>query len=135
MELEKRAAEDASRAKSHFLANMAHELKTPISAILGYSEMLEEEAKARGVEDMIYDIDKVRIAARHVLGLAGGILDLSKIEAGKMELEMTMIDVRTFVEDTVAMIKPVIDQNSNTFIVDVGTDIGQIRTDAMKLRQ
>ncbi|ETX00534.1 MAG: hypothetical protein ETSY1_10825 [Candidatus Entotheonella factor] len=113
----KEAAEEANRAKSQFLANMSHELRTPLNAIIGYSEMLQEEAEDRDQTHYVTDLQKIRTAARHLLALINGILDLSKIEAGRMELHVEAFDVMAMIEDVVATIHPLMEQSTNTLTV------------------
>ena len=98
----KEVAEQANRTKSTFLANMSHELRTPLNAIIGYSEMLEEEAQERGLDDLAPDLGKIHAAGKHLLALINDVLDLSKIEAGKMELFLEDFDVRALVQDVEA---------------------------------
>ncbi|MFO1417685.1 MAG: ATP-binding protein [Methylotetracoccus sp.] len=131
----KAAAEDANRTKSAFLANMSHELRTPLNAIIGYSEMLQEEAEDMGQESMVPDLRKIQSAGKHLLALINDILDLSKIEAGKMQLHFEQVEVATVVDSVVSMITPLIDRNGNTLNVSCDTSLGSIRTDQTKLRQ
>ena len=93
------AAEQASRAKSVFLANMSHELRTPLNAVIGYSEMMEEEAVEQGHQQYVPDLRKIRAAGRHLLSLINSVLDLSKVEAGKMELHPETFEVPWLVEE------------------------------------
>ena len=106
-------AEDANHSKSEFLANMSHELRTPLNAIIGYSEMLEEEAADLGEDDFIPDLQKIQGAGKHLLGLINSVLDLSKIEAGRMELFLEDFSVRELVEDISGTITPVAHKNNN----------------------
>ena len=103
-----RQLEAADRHKSEFLANMSHELRTPLNAILGYSEMLQEEAGDLGQDDMITDLRKIHAAGKHLLDLINDILDLSKIEAGKMELFLESVEVAPLVKDVVTTIQPLV---------------------------
>jgi hypothetical protein len=130
----KDAAEAASRAKSQFLANMSHELRTPLNAIIGYAEMLQEEAEEVGQDDFVPDLEKIRRAGRHLLRLINDILDLSKIEAGKMDLLWEDVDVDHLVDEVAATIAPLAQKNSNRF-VRAGTQAGHTWADATKLRQ
>ncbi len=128
-------AEAANREKSLFLAKMSHELRTPLNAIIGYSEMLEEEAEDLNQEDFIPDLQKIRGAGKHLLGLINDILDLSKIEAGKVDLFLETIDVAGMIRDVVNIIQPLVEKNENTFIVHCPDDIGAMRADRTKVRQ
>ncbi|MBD3870382.1 MAG: response regulator [Acidobacteria bacterium] len=129
------AAEAANRAKSTFLANMSHELRTPMNAIIGYSEMLAEEAEDDGLDDMIPDLKKINSAGNHLLALINDILDLSKIEAGRMDLYLERFDVRQMLAEAVDTVTPLIAKNDNRLVTDFGDDIGSIRADLTKLRQ
>ena len=106
LRLAKEAAEEANRAKSTFLANMSHELRTPLNAIIGYSEMLHEEAEDLGQADFIPDLEKIQAAGKHLLGLINDVLDLSKIEAGKMDLYLETFDVQSMIRDTLTTVQP-----------------------------
>jgi CheY-like chemotaxis protein len=128
-------AEQASQAKSQFLANMSHELRTPMNAIIGYSEMLQEEAQDLGQDDFIPDLQKIQNAAKHLLHLINDILDLSKIEAGRMELYLETFDIATVIEDVVATIRPLIEKNSNTLKVNCPNILGTMHADLTKVRQ
>ena len=129
------AARAANQAKSTFLANMSHELRTPLNAILGYSEMLAEDALAGGQTAMIPDLEKIRTAGKHLLGLINGVLDLSKIEAGKMKLYLETFDVARVVDEAVGTARPLIQNNGNRLEVRCPDDIGQLREDMTKVRQ
>jgi signal transduction histidine kinase/CheY-like chemotaxis protein len=131
----KEAAEQANRTKSAFLANMSHELRTPLNAIIGYSEMLEEEAEDLGQDAFIPDLKKIHGAGKHLLALINDILDLSKIEAGKMELFLETFDVKTLVADVEATVKPLIDRRHNRFEVVYGNDPGSMHADVTRVRQ
>jgi signal transduction histidine kinase/DNA-binding response OmpR family regulator len=126
---------DANKAKSTFLANMSHELRTPLNAIIGYSELIEEECEETGQDDFVPDLKKIQSAANHLLSLINDILDLSKIEAGKMDLYLEMIEIPRMVNDVVTTITPMIEKNSNTLRVDCPPQIGAINADLTKLRQ
>jgi signal transduction histidine kinase len=128
-------AEAANRAKSMFLANMSHELRTPLNAIIGYSEMLIEEAEDLGETAMVPDLGKIRTAGKHLLGLINDVLDLSKIEAGKMELVLEPVDPRALMSDVITTARPLVEKNGNEFIVRAPDPNGPILADAMKLRQ
>ncbi len=129
------AADVANKAKSRFLANMSHELRTPLNAIIGYSEILEEEAEDRKLDDLVPDLRKIHGAGRHLLQLINDILDLSKVEAGKMDLYLETFAVRAMLEDVVSTIQPLVAQKNNTLVVDCPDDVGSIHADMTKLRQ
>ncbi len=134
VESEKRATA-ATRAKSQFLANMSHELRTPLNAIIGYSEMLQEEAAELDQKEFIPDLQKVQAAGKHLLSLINDILDLSKVEAGKMMLYLETFDIAIAVNDVVATIRPLLDKNSNKLELECRPDIGAMRADLTKVRQ
>jgi PAS domain S-box-containing protein len=131
----KESAEEASRAKSRFLANMSHELRTPLNAIIGYSELLQEEARDAGNSSLEPDLLKIRNAGTHLLALINGILDLSKIEAGKMELFIETFAVADLVAEVTSTVKPMADKNGNVIETIVAADVGTMDTDPLKLRQ
>ena len=131
----KNAAEEASRAKSAFVANMSHELRTPLNAIIGYSEMLQEDAADLGYVQAVPDLEKIQIAGRHLLGLINDILDLSKIEAGKMTLCVEPFDVTTLITDVVGTAQPLVAAHRNQLQLEISSDAGRMRSDATKLRQ
>ncbi|THF84158.1 hybrid sensor histidine kinase/response regulator [Cohnella fermenti] len=126
-------AVEANRAKSQFLANMSHELRTPLNAIIGYSEMLKEEAEEADVLGIADDLGKIHQAGKHLLTLINDILDLSKIEAGKMDLYLETSDLSLLVQDVVTTITPLFEQRGNRLKVEV--QAGELRTDVTKLRQ
>ncbi len=129
------AAEEANRSKSAFLANMSHELRTPMNAIIGYSEMLLEEAMDTGQTETVSDLEKIRSAGKHLLSLINEILDLSKIEAGKMELYLEDFDLLSVIRDVENTIKPLVDKNGNTLVVKYPPTLPAMRADLTKLRQ
>jgi signal transduction histidine kinase/CheY-like chemotaxis protein len=131
----KHAAEEASRAKSTFLANMSHELRTPLNAIIGYSEMLEEEVQDSGKLDNVQDLHKIQTAGKHLLALINDVLDLSKIEAGKMGLHLETFDPSMVVDEIVTTLRPAIEKNSNRILVRVAENVGPMRADLTKVRQ
>ncbi len=131
----KEAAESANRAKSAFLANMSHELRTPLNAIIGYSEMLEEDADDFGYDDIVPDLQKIQSAGNHLLDLINNILDLSKIEAGHMELYLEPFSVAGMLEGVGHTITPLAEKNGNEFILDLTDDIGMMTADITKVRQ
>ncbi|QTA83937.1 Two component system response regulator histidine kinase, GAF domain-containing [Desulfonema limicola] len=129
------AAETANRAKSTFLANMSHELRTPLNAIIGYSEMLMEDAQDLEQEDFIPDLQKIHSAGKHLLSLINDILDLSKVEAGKMDLFLENFDVEPMINEVIDTIKPLADKNKNTLKLNFINNPGTIYADLTKLRQ
>jgi len=129
------AAEQATRAKSEFVANMSHELRTPLNAIIGYSEMLVEDAQGAGREAETADLRKIQDAGKHLLGLIDSILDLSKIEAGKMTLYLETFELRPMVESVAGTVTALAKKNGNTLEIECAKDIGTIHGDLTKVRQ
>jgi signal transduction histidine kinase/CheY-like chemotaxis protein len=129
------AAREANQAKSAFLAKMSHELRTPMNAIIGYSEMLLEDATAEGKQGMADDLQKILSAARHLLGLINDVLDLSKIEAGKMQLYLETFDLQTLVQEVTSTIAPLVEKRRNSLVVNCTPVIGSMHGDATKIRQ
>ena len=127
--------EIASQHKSHFLASMSHELRTPLNAIIGLTEMMTEHAPRFGTEKALEPLRRVLRAGRHLLTLINEILDLSKIEAGKIELNIETVSIAPVIEDVAGTARPLADQNGNRLLVDCPADIGTIRADPVRLRQ
>lgn len=136
-ELEKAVtgAKEANQAKSAFLAKMSHELRTPMNAIIGYSEMLLEDTRDGGDERAAPDLHKILSAARHLLGLINDVLDLSKIEAGKMQLYLETFDLQQLVQEVTTTITPLVEKRKNQLIVSCAPAIGSMLGDATKIRQ
>src|SRR6202012_5050870 len=114
---------------------MSHELRTPLNAIIGYSEILQEDASGSGQDGLVSDLAKIEGAGRHLLGLINDILDLSKIEAGKMEVFLEEVDIHSLVEEVKAIIAPLVAKSGNTLELNVAKDAGALRTDRTKLKQ
>ncbi|MDM8566525.1 response regulator [Candidatus Halobeggiatoa sp. HSG11] len=132
----KNQAEEANKAKSNFLANMSHELRTPLNAIIGYSEMLQEEAEDLEEEDFFTpDLKRISSSGKHLLGLINDVLDLSKIEAGKMDLYLENFELRIIIDEVVSTVKPLVEKKLNTFKVVCSDNLGEIHSDLTKLRQ
>ena len=128
-------AEAANRAKSSFLANMSHELRTPLNAIIGYSEMLQEEAIEEGKVKQIEDFDKIISSGKHLLSLINDVLDLSKLEAGKIEIYIENVEIKSFIHDIDSIIAPLLKMNHNTFEQHIDSDLPTMYTDITRLRQ
>ncbi|MGB3240870.1 MAG: response regulator [Geitlerinemataceae cyanobacterium] len=131
----KEAAIAANHAKSAFLANMSHELRTPLNAIIGYSEMLVEEAQDCGYTEISPDLEKIRSAGKHLLSLINDILDISKIEAGRMDLYIERCEIAQLVADVQNTIRPIVDKNNNTLQVHLAPNLGSMTADLTKVRQ
>jgi signal transduction histidine kinase/CheY-like chemotaxis protein/HAMP domain-containing protein len=129
------AADAANQTKSNFLANMSHELRTPLNAIIGYSEILQEDAVDKDDTGAIDDLQKIENAGRHLLGLINNILDLSKIEAGKMDVFVEPVDIRALVNEAVSIVKPLSDKSENIIEVVCPDNIGSFRSDQTKVKQ
>jgi signal transduction histidine kinase/DNA-binding response OmpR family regulator len=131
----KEKAEEANRTKSGFLANMSHELRTPLNGILGFTEMMMEEAGDRGDDHLQPDLEKINAAGKHLLALINDILDLSKIEAGKMELYYEEVDLPSAVNDVATTVRSLVKKNQNQFEVYCPADLGIVLADLTRLRQ
>lgn len=129
------AALEASRAKSTFLANMSHELRTPLNAIIGYSEMLQEDAEELGLPEFVADLKKIQTAGKHLLSIINDVLDLSKIEAGKMEIYPEVFAVAPVIQEVCDAMKPLMRRNENTFHLLCDPNLGVMETDVTRLRQ
>ena len=131
----RRAAEEANRAKSIFLSNMSHELRTPLNSIIGYSDMILEELEVAAPAQIEIDLQRIRSAGRHLLNIINNVLDLSKIEAGRMMLDLEHVSVAALVHDVLATTQPLAAQGQNTLRVMLPEAAVEIYTDATKLRQ
>lgn len=135
LSLAKAAAEDADRAKSNFLANMGHELKTPLNHVVLYAELLEEELRQLGHAELVPDLQKIRNAGTHLSEILGDLLDMARLEAGKAFANPTRVDLAAFLEDLAAVARPMAEQGGNAFKLSADPELGWIRMDAPKLRQ
>jgi len=130
-----REAAEANRAKSRFLANMSHELRTPLNAILGYAELLTEEPEVVASPRAVEDVGKIRAAGGHLLQLIGDLLDLSKIEAGRMEVVSEPFEVADVIDEVVRTVRQLVEANRNRLVVTVGEDAGRMTSDSFRLKQ
>ncbi|MEM7793777.1 MAG: ATP-binding protein [Cyanobacteria bacterium P01_C01_bin.118] len=135
LEESKETAEAATRTKSAFLANMSHELRTPLNSIIGYSEMLEEDIEIIGKTDLIPDLHRIQGSSKHLLNLIDSVLDLSKIEAGRMELNLQSVDISSLVENVLATIRPAATKKGNSIVLSNLSTVNVIDTDIDKLSQ
>ncbi|NEP60563.1 MAG: HAMP domain-containing protein [Symploca sp. SIO2G7] len=131
----KEIAESATRTKSAFLANMSHELRTPLNSIIGYGEMLEEDLELIGETSLLPDLHKIQGSGKHLLNLIDSVLDLSKIEAGRMELQLESVNISALVEEILTSVRPMAEKRSNCIVLSNLSTIETIETDASKLRQ
>jgi len=135
MQIKMEKARSASEAKSDFLAKISHELRTPLNAIIGYSEMLMEDASDDGLDAFVEDLDKIHSSGTHLLTLINDLLDISKIEAGKMELHLEDFKLKDMISLIEATTKPLLDKNSNKFVVKIDESIETMKNDETKLKQ
>jgi two-component system sensor histidine kinase/response regulator len=135
LRITQRQAEAATRAKSEFLASMSHELRTPLNAIILYSELLQEEAKDKQTDATVPDLQRIQFAGKHLLGMINGILDLSKIEAGKMGLELERFDVKLMIDELADSVGSLVQKNNNVLTVRCADNVGAMFADLTKTRQ
>lgn len=131
----RKEADDANRAKSAFLANMSHELRTPLNAIIGYSDMLVEDVRELEQPQLSADLDKIHMSGQHLLALITNILDLSKIEAGKMGVYLGSVDVRRMIDEVGATVSPLIEKAGNEYVIEYQDEPVEIIADELKLKQ
>ena len=130
-----RQLESASQNKSQFLSSMSHELRTPLNAIIGLTEMIIGNAARFGTEKANEPLKRVHAAGSHLLGLINQVLDLSKIEAGKLEINPTIVELRLLIDEVIGTARQLADQNGNRLVVEADANLGALTVDAMRLRQ
>jgi adenylate cyclase len=135
LEVARDQATEASRIKSRFVASMSHELRTPLNAVIGITEMLQEDAQELGHHEFLEPLERASRAGRHLLHLINDVLDLSKIEAGKLDLHLDDIEVHKLLQDAINTAAPLAEKNHNQLVLDCPDDLGTLRTDTMRLRQ
>lgn len=128
-------AQEADKAKSRFLSNMSHELRTPLNAIIGYSQLLKEEVRENGGSTQFADLGKIEMAGQHLLGLINGVLDLSKIEAGKMDIVLEEVALKQELDRTIDTLVPAASGNGNRLVLNFDPALTTLRTDPVRLRQ
>ena len=131
----KEQAESSNKIKGEFLANMTHELRTPLNAVIGYSELVKDDVENAQHFEYVKDLDKIIVSSKHLLSMIDGILDLSKIEAGKMELYISEFDLPSMLSEMVAMLEQACIKNNTHLSMSIDTDFKNIKTDENKLRQ
>ena len=131
----KEAAEAANRSKSQFLANMSHELRTPLNGIIGLSQLLKDDALDLGCTDFICDLEAIQSSGTHLLTLINDILDISKIEAGQVNLYLETFDIPALIDEVVTTTQPMVEKNGNTLVVNCADDLDTMHADLTKVRQ